>query len=372
MKNDIETKIPSLQIGPDKFNPQTPTPNPQGTGTLNTVTQSSFYYPDGKPVNLPVVYYQFFEALYRRDIFDLVASVANVATMESGVAIYYIGQRAITRDYSQGTKLPSVASFREEYITLDYSKEVSYTYESLDLKQMGVELKANGYSISSAFVGSINDRVAKSEMVYHQMKLLQGIVNSAKKNIKLTLIEPGQWVKSGNDYNWVPDTSVDSWRALWYQFTTFIELAKSTITEEYFGLELDQFSFIAGARAKVMLNMFPINYGAKSTEIITNLNVDSVSGIKFKTVPYLGNLVAGVSLIDANEAFDLTGIDAILIHKEAYAYPIYYGQASVTIDPTNLNPRVFRKFRVSQTGGKAIRPDLIYGIVFKRPDKPKP
>lgn len=365
--------IPTPIAGPQQFKAQTPVPNPQAPSTLQTVVAYSFYDAStGDPISLPVVYQQFYEALYSTELLDLVATATNPANISAGAAIYTIGKRTVSRNYSAGTKLPNQASFEQVTVPVDYTKEIMMTWESLDLHQFDIKIKGSDVMLGSAFINSINTRMVKAEMLYNQIKLLKGLVDSAKINIKLTLIEPGKWEQTPDkkDYIWVPDFSIDAWRGLWYQFVNFVEFAKSSLNNSYAGLDLDQFTFLAGPRAKIMLSMFPLNYGNKTSELIENFDTSQIAGVKFKTIPFLGYSNFQANDIDEDETFDLTGVDAIFIHKEAYAYPISYGQAYGNIIPQSGNLLMLHKWRINQHGGKAIRPDLIWGIVFKRPDKP--
>lgn len=373
MAKDKITPIPSVIAGPDTFKPQSPVPNPQEPINISTISQYSIYKEDGTPLDLPVEYFKFYKALYTTDLMDLVATVGNPYTVKSGVAIYYIEQRATTRNYTQGTKLPKVAGIRTETVPCNYSKEISYTWETLDLEQFGVRFTADGMIMSSAFIASINDRMVKAEMLYNQVKLLNGLKNEAKKNIKITLVKPGEWKEKTpgkKDYVFIDDDSIDAYRKLWKQFTTFIEQARSSVTQEYVGLDINQFTFVVGANLKVMINMFPVNYGDRSSKIIENMDVDRISNVPIKTIPFLGLSNFTTGIIDDDEAFDLTGIDGMLVHKEAYAYPTVYGMNGTFQSFTDGNYRILRKWRTNFEGGKAIRPDLIWGIVIALPKPP--
>lgn len=373
MAKDKITPIPSVIAGPDTFKSQSPVPNPQEPINISTISQYSIYKEDGTPLDLPVEYFKFYKALYTTELMDLVATVGNPYTVRSGIAIYYIEQRATTRNYTQGTKLPKVAGMRKVSVPCDYSKEISYTWETLDLEQFGVRFTSDGVFMNSAFIASINDRMVKAEMLYNQVKLLNGLKNEAKQNIKVTLVKPGVWKEKTlgkKDYVFIDDDSIDAYRKLWKQFTTFIEQARSSVTQEYVGLDINQFTFVVGANLKVMINMFPVNYGDRSSKIIENMDVDRISNVPIKTIPFLGLSNFTTGIIDDDEAFDLTGVDGMLVHKEAYAYPTVYGMNGTFQSFTDGNYRILRKWRTNFEGGKAIRPDLIWGIMIALPKPP--
>jgi hypothetical protein len=124
-------------------------------GTQFTIKANTVFNEAGQTINLSIVYRKLLAVLLSRRVGRINATIENLDNLKAGVAIYYIARRNISRDYTAGTSAPDVVAQRQVNIPLDYRKEVSYVYETLDLEQLGAKLGADGSAtVSGAMINS--------------------------------------------------------------------------------------------------------------------------------------------------------------------------------------------------------------------------
>ena len=110
--------------------------------TINIPLESSVQVGgnDGGKTPLSLQYRKALKVLLADGITNVAATLANVDQFNGGDAIYYVAQRNLTRTYTAGTVAADGVVTNTVRVPMNNRKEISYTYETLDLMQLGAKL----------------------------------------------------------------------------------------------------------------------------------------------------------------------------------------------------------------------------------------
>lgn len=315
--------------------------------TTQSTTINDPSNPTGK-ADLSVKYLKNLKVLLSKRVALINATVENREQLDAGTAIYNITKRNITQDYKRGAGENDVTAIRTEQILLDKSKEINYEIETLDLKRLGAKFEDGGITISDSYASGWIDAKAKSVEIYLVAKLLSLAVKTAKDNGIINIALPST-------------PKIDDYRMLlWLKISNTLATLKARINDEYIGTDEEDYTLWVSSFFKPLVLLANANLGSESSsQALASGKVLEIGGIKIMECPWLGrNYPAGV--IDKQEGFNFLGCDAVLVHKEALAFPFNRGQDNTFILQTNGNIKNFHKFLVSE--GKALRPDLVKGF----------
>ncbi len=320
-------------------------------GTQFTIKAETVLDGSGNKINLGIIYKSSLAVLLSKRIGMLNATVENAIMLGmSGVAKYYVGRRNLSRDYTAGTGTADTVSTRPITVPLDYRKEISFSFESLDLQQLGVKSENGSITVSGLLLQSWVDAKAKSFVSYLHAKLLQLGVATALANTPTAIV--------------IKDETQDSYRAGWKLLADKIYALISAVSEEYVGIDFEDGALWVAPEIYSTLILMTTNLGSEtSTQDLKDgmPSFTKIAGIKVVPAPFLGGTYAK-GVLDTDEAFDFTGVNAMWVHKQSLAFPVNMGQAAVYVYPNNGNVHNFHKFMVHTDGGVALRPKLCIGF----------
>ena len=324
-------------------------------GTQYTIRGKTVFDEGGNEINLGIIYQKQLFTLMTERIAKINATLENSKTiMYSGVAIYNVARRNLTRNYTAGTTAPDTVSKRQITIPLNFRKEITYSYETLDLLQLEGPKYKDGGSVSGAFLNGLITAAAQSKEAYYYAKLLQGIVAQAIANTPIAITLNA-------------NPTLDNYRDLWKKISNPINIKVSEVSVEYIGLDREDGVLLVSPRAWNDVILATTNLGSDlSTESIRSGDIAKIGGVNVMMSPFLGSSYAPGD-IDKEEAFDFQGVDMVWVHKQAIAFPIGANKAGVFIDSVG-NITMYDKFGVSDKGAIAIRPTGIIG--FKLTETP--
>lgn len=157
------------------------------TGTIPTQRASSIYTDPGTGVttgiDLSIMYLKQLKVILAKRISLMNSNTENMFSVNAGTAIYYVNRRNFTRNYTGADtiKNPDKVKQFQIVITIGHRKEINFTYESLDLQQLGAKLlEEGGIVVSEAFAAGFVAARAKSVEAYIFAKLTQLMVATAK------------------------------------------------------------------------------------------------------------------------------------------------------------------------------------------------
>ncbi len=315
--------------------------------TTQSTTINDPSTPSGK-ADLSVKYIKNLKVLLSKRVALINTTIENREQLDAGTAIYNVTKRNITQDYKRGAGENDVTEIRTEQILLNKSKEINYEIETLDLKRLGAKYEDGGITISDSYVSGWIDAKAKSVEIYLVAKLLQLTVKTAKDNGIINIALPST-------------PKIDDYRMLlWLKISNTLGTLKARINDEYIGTDEEDYVLWVSSFFKPLVLLSTTTLGSDSaSQALKDGKIVEIGGIKIIECPWLGrNYPAGV--IDKQESFNFLGCDAVLVHKEALAFPFNRGQDNTFILQTNANIKNFHKFLVSE--GKALRPDLVKGF----------
>ncbi|WP_425380894.1 hypothetical protein [Spiroplasma endosymbiont of Polydrusus pterygomalis] len=315
--------------------------------TTQSTTINDPSNPMGK-ADLSVKYLKNLKVLLSKRVALINATVENREQLDAGTAIYNVTKRNITQDYKRGAGENDVTEIRTEQILLNKSKEINYEIETLDLKRLGAKYEDGGIIISDSYVSGSIAAKAKSVEIYLVAKLLQLAVKTAKDNGIINIALPST-------------PKIDDYRMLlWLKISNTLATLKARINDEYIGTDEEDYVLWVSSFFKPLVLLSTTTLGSDSaSQALKDGKIVEIGGIKIIECPWLGrNYPAGV--IDKQESFNFLGCDAVLVHKEALAFPFNRGQDNTFVLQTNGNVKNFHKFLVSD--GKALRPDLVKGF----------
>lgn len=315
--------------------------------TVQSTTISDSTTTSGK-ADLSVKYMKALQVLLSKRVSLINATVENRDQIDAGTAIYNVIKRNITQDYKAGAGANDSTAVRTVQILLDKAKEINYEIETLDLKRLGARYENGNYIIADTWVSGWIDAKAKSVEIYLLAKLLQLAVKTAKTNSIINIALPS-------------NPKLDDYRlVLWLKLVNTLASLKSRITDEYIGTDENQYVLWVSSFFKPLVLLASTTLGSDSAgQALKDGVIDTVGGINMVECPWLGrNYPVGV--IDKQEGFNFLGCDAVLVHKEALAFPFNRGQDNTFILQSNGNIKNFHKFLTSD--GAALRPDLIKGF----------
>lgn len=313
-------------------------------------------------VDLSISYRKLLALLLSGSVGLINATVANRDSIDAGTAVYYLNRRNLTQNYLNSYSLGpnDTTAIRTVQVTLDQAKEINYEYETLDIKRLGAKFVDGGIDIGDAFVSGWLDAKAKSVEVYLVAKLLQLGVNTAVANTLINLTLPGS--PTVNDYR----------QQVWLPIVQTLANLKAQVTDEYIGTNADDFYLWVSPAFKNYILLATTNLGSDiSTRSLMDGRVTEIGGIKLVESTFLAGLYTKPATtttypynnaLDKNETFNFQSCDAILIHKEALAFPFNMGQQNLFILQGNGNIKNFHKFLVNSNGGVALRPGLVKGF----------
>ncbi|WP_338986874.1 hypothetical protein [Spiroplasma endosymbiont of Dasysyrphus albostriatus] len=316
--------------------------------TTQSTTINDPSTPSGK-ADLSVKYIKNLKVLLSKRVALINATVENREQLDAGTAVYNVTKRNLTEDYTAGAGANDVTALRTEQILLNKSKQIGYEIETLDLKRMGAKFENGGITIADSLASDWIDAKAKSVEVYLVAKLMQLAVKTAQDNdiIKIAL----------------PQTpKVDDYRLLlWLKISNTLATLKSRINDEYIGTDEEDYTLWVSSFFKPLILLATTTLGSDSaSQALKDGKIVEIGGIKIVECPWLGRNYPAGNTIDKQEAFDFRGCDAVLVHKEALAFPFNRGLDNTYLLQTNSNVKNFHKFLVSE--GKALRPDLVKGF----------
>lgn len=298
--------------------------------------------------DLSVKYIKNLKVLLSKRVSLINATTENREQLDSGTAIYNVTKRNITDDYSSGAGANDVTAIRTVQILLDKSKQIEFEYETLDMKRYGAKFEEGAITIADSYVSGWIDGKAKSVEIYLVAKLLALGVKTAKENGIINIALPS-------------NPKIDDYRMLlWLKISNTLATLKARINDEYIGTDEEDYTLWVSSFFKPLVLLATTTLGSDSaSQSLKDGKIVEIGGIKIVECPWLGrNYPTGV--IDKKEGFNFLGCDAVLVHKEALAFPFNRGQDNTFILQTNGNVRNYHKFLVSE--GKALRPDLVKGF----------
>lgn len=311
----------------------------------------------GGKLDLSVKYWKILGILLSKKVALINATVQNRDQVDAGTAIYFATQRNITQNYLKGTGANDTTTARNIQVTLDKPKEINFEIETLDLKRLGAKLENNSVNIGDELVSQWIDAKAKAVEVYLLAKLLQLGVNTAVDNGITNLTLPA--TPSVNDYR----------QNVWLPIVNTLANLKALVSDEIIGTDEEDFYLWVSPRFKNSILLATTNLGSDiSTKALIDGSITEIGGIKCVEATFLGNSYPASTTypygraLDKQESFDFTGCDAVLIHKEALAFPFNRGQENVFVLQGNGNIKNFHKFLVNTDGGKALRTELVKGF----------
>lgn len=311
----------------------------------------------GGKLDLSVKYWKILGVLLSKKVALINATVQNRDQVDAGTAIYFAAQRNITQNYLKGTGTNDTTSARNIQVTLDKAKEINFEIETLDLKRLGAKLENNSVTVGDELVGQWIDAKAKAVEVYLLAKLLQLGVNTAVDNGITNLQLPA--TPSVNDYR----------QNVWLPIVNTLANLKALVSDELIGTDEEDFYLWVSPRFKNSILLATTNLGSDiSTKALIDGSITEIGGIKCVEATFLGNSYPASTTypygraLDKQESFDFTGCDAVLIHKEALAFPFNRGQENVFVLQGNGNIKNFHKFLVNTNGGVALRKELVKGF----------
>lgn len=298
--------------------------------------------------DLSVKYLKNLKVLLSKRVSLINATTENREQLDAGTAIYNITKRNITDDYSSGAGANDVTAIRTVQILLDKMKQIEFEYETLDMKRYGAKFEDGAITIADSYVSGWIDGKAKSVEIYLVAKLLALGVKTAKENGIINIALPS-------------NPKIDDYRMLlWLKISNTLATLKARINDEYIGTDEEDYTLWVSSFFKPLVLLATTTLGSDSaSQALKDGKIVEIGGIKIVECPWLGrNYPTGV--IDKKEGFNFLGCDAVLVHKEALAFPFNRGQDNTFILQTNGNVRNYHKFLVSE--GKALRPDLVKGF----------
>ncbi|WJG70207.1 hypothetical protein [Spiroplasma ixodetis] len=315
--------------------------------TTQSTTINDPSTPSGK-ADLSVKYIKNLKVLLSKRVALINATIENREQLDAGTAIYNITKRNITEDYKAGAGANNQTAMNTIQILLDKKKEINFEEETLDLKRLGARYEDGNVLVSDSLASSWIDAKAKSVEIYLVPKLLSLAVKTAKDNGIINIALPS-------------NPKIDDYRMLlWLKISNTLATLKARINDEYIGTDEEDYVLWVSSFFKPLVLLSTTTLGSDSaSQALKDGKIVEIGGIKIVECPWLGrNYPAGV--IDKQEGFNYLGCDAVLVHKEALAFPFNRGQDNTFVLQTNGNVRNFHKFLVSE--GKALRPDLVKGF----------
>lgn len=315
--------------------------------TTQSTTINDPSNPTGK-LDLSVKYIKNLKVLLSKRVALINATVENREQLDAGTAIYNITKRNPTEDYTAGAGANNLTASDTIQILLNKKKEINFEEETLDLKRLGARYEDGNVLVSDSLASSWIDAKAKSVEIYLVAKLLSLAVKTAKDNGIINITLP-------------TNPKTEDYRALlWLKISTTLATLKARINDEYIGTDEEDYTLWVSSFFKPLVLLANANLGSESSsQALASGKVLEIGGIKIMECPWLGrNYPAGV--IDKQESFNFLGCDAVLVHKEALAFPFNRGQDNTFVLQSNGNVKNFHKFLVSE--GKALRPDLVKGF----------
>lgn len=311
----------------------------------------------GGKLDLSVKYWKILGVLLSKKVALINATVQNRDQVDAGTAIYFAAQRNITQNYLKGVGANDTTTARNIQVTLDKAKEINFEIETLDLKRLGAKLENNSVTVGDELVGQWIDAKAKAVEVYLLAKLLQLGVNTAVDNGITNLTLPA--TPSVNDYR----------QNVWLPIVNTLANLKALVSDELIGTDEEDFYLWVSPRFKNSILLATTNLGSDiSTKALIDGSITEIGGIKCVEATFLGNSYPASTTypygraLDKQESFDFTSCDAVLIHKEALAFPFNRGQENVFVLQGNGNIKNFHKFLVNTDGGIALRKELVKGF----------
>ncbi|WP_342217462.1 hypothetical protein [Spiroplasma endosymbiont of Amphimallon solstitiale] len=220
------------------------------------------------------------------------------------------------------------------------------------MRRLGAKFEDGGITIADSYTSGWIDAKAKLVEIYLVAKLMQLAVKTAKENeiINITL----------------PDSpKIDDYRMLlWLKIVNTLATLKARINDEYIGTDEEDYTLWVSSFFKPLVLLSTTTLGSDSaSQALKDGNIVEIGGIKIVECPWLGRKYP-VGVIDKEEEFDFVGCDAVLVHKEALAFPFDRGLDNTFILQTNANIKNFHKFLVSN--GEALRGDLVKGLALNK------
>lgn len=298
--------------------------------------------------DLSVKYIKNLKVLLSKRVALINATVENREQLDSGTAVYDITKRNITQNYTAGAGPNNGTAIRTKKILLDKEKEINYEIETLDLKRLGAKFEDGGIIIADSYAIGWIDAKSKSVEIYLVAKLMQLAVKTAKDNGIVNITLPS-------------NPKIDDYRMLlWLKLANTLATLKARINDEYIGTDEEDYTLWVSSFFKPLVLLATTTLGSDSaSQALKDGNIVEIGGIKIVECPWLGRKYQ-VGVIDKEEEFDFLSCDAVLVHKEALAFPFNRGLDNTFILQTNANIKNFHKFLVSD--GEALRPDLVKGF----------
>ncbi|WP_375318153.1 hypothetical protein [Spiroplasma endosymbiont of Virgichneumon dumeticola] len=264
--------------------------------------------------DLSVKYIKNLKVLLSKRVSLINATTENREQLDSGTAIYNVTKRNITDDYSSGAGANDVTAIRTVQILLDKSKQIEFEYETLDMKRYGAKFEEGAITIADSYVSGWIDGKAKSVEIYLVAKLLALGVKTAKENGIINIALPS-------------NPKIDDYRMLlWLKISNTLATLKARINDEYIGTYEEDYTLWVSSFFKPLVLLATTTLGSDSaSQSLKDGKIVEIGGIKIVECPWLGrNYPTGV--IDKKEGFNFLGCDAVLVHKEALAFPFNRGQ----------------------------------------------
>ena len=306
--------------------------------------------------DLPVAFIKVLKVLQHNGLDKVRATLQNNETVTAGSAIYWKARRNILKDYTMDQTSDPTKNFSIT-IQLDKLKSLSYQWETFDLARAGVKLQDNNMLVSQAWFTNNAQGAAVSVNAYLFASHIQGLIKAASTNSVPIINLKGKGV-----------TDVNSLRSqVWFPIANRRAEIESLVSSTYAGINPEDLVLIANPQLINALLLSTTTLGGDlSRQRLEDGKISQIAEINVIKVPFLGQNY-NVNDFDKNESFNLTALDGILVHKEAYAFPTVAQQVFNTINYNTGNPQMIIKLAKNSKNGQALRPTLIQGFKLVGP-----
>ena len=187
------------------------------------------------PFGLSIVYMKQLSTLLHKSIGKLNAVYTqSMQTINGGLAIYYVSQSNKVREY-QAQEAPDAVSSRSVEISVNQRKSLKYSFETLDLNQLGAKLQEDGnITLDQSLVTNWAQANARSTEAFMFAAWTKGVFGAINDDVTNTPIVDLAVFESDGSLN----TDVSNLRnTFWYPIRAALNTLQSKINSsgEYFG-----------------------------------------------------------------------------------------------------------------------------------------
>lgn len=345
------------------------TNNPLLQGTVVTVKANEILDSTGQPLNGNVIYKEAQEVISNKKLSKIFEINKYNEKITGGTVVYTLGNRLYTHDLDDTGATVQVGSANQKTLLLDYMKSLVYEKPINDLILFETSTEESKTLSGDLIVGWYKE-IAEAVERYKFCKNLALAVKGAKDrpadstlitNVDTMAQDLGGLIPLVFPLN---NSSFDQWRQAFANLATVINMTENMISDQYFGIDPKDFKILISPRVKTKLQLALANLGSELSALSLKQGEGDImlfNGFETHVVPFLGTNVP-VGQIDKKEAFDFTGVDIIMVHREALAFPCAEYMNTVAINFNSGNPRTIVKFKTNKDGGAILREKLVIGF----------